>query len=121
MIPIKRRRFNRGIKAANGAYPCRCVDFLALRVRMPFSKPVPPYFMSVFPLRATHCRRHASGFRLSFQRYIFQYLLPEVIMAEKTNVIRCLEQKGIPFQVHNYIPTGAVSGAEAASALSTIS
>lgn len=39
-------------------------------------------------------------------------------MAEKTNVIRCLEQKGIPFQVHNYIPTGAVSGAEAASALS---
>ena len=38
-------------------------------------------------------------------------------MAEKTNVIRCLEQKGIPFQVHNYIPTGAVSGAEAAYAL----
>lgn len=35
----------------------------------------------------------------------------------KTNAIRLLEQKKIPFTVHNYVDSGAVSGMEVAQAL----
>lgn len=35
----------------------------------------------------------------------------------KTNAIRLLEQKRIPFAVHNYVDSGAVSGMEVAQAL----
>lgn len=35
--------------------------------------------------------------------------------AEKTNVIRMLEQKKIPFEPHNYEGTGAISGMEIAT------
>ena len=37
--------------------------------------------------------------------------------AEKTNVMRLLEQAGIHFQSHTYVGTGAVSGTEVASVL----
>lgn len=36
---------------------------------------------------------------------------------EKTNAIRLLEQKKIPFQVHSYLGTTAISGVEVASVL----
>lgn len=36
---------------------------------------------------------------------------------EKTNVMRLLEQAGIPFQPHTYVGTGAVSGTEVATVL----
>ena len=36
---------------------------------------------------------------------------------EKTNVMRILEQKKIPYGSHNYLETGAVSGLEVAAAL----
>ena len=36
---------------------------------------------------------------------------------EKTNVMRLLEQKGIPYTPHDYLATGAVSGVEVAAAL----
>ena len=38
-------------------------------------------------------------------------------MEEKTNVMRLLEQKKIPYTSHNYAHTDAVSGAEVAQAL----
>ena len=36
---------------------------------------------------------------------------------EKTNVMRLLEQKKLPYTPHDYLATGAVSGAEVAAAL----
>ena len=36
---------------------------------------------------------------------------------EKTNAIRALEQKKIPFRFHDYSSTGAISGVEVAAAL----
>ena len=36
---------------------------------------------------------------------------------EKTNAIRALEQKKIPFKFHDYSSTGAISGVEVAAAL----
>lgn len=36
---------------------------------------------------------------------------------EKTNVMRILDQKKIPYGSHNYLETGAVSGLEVAAAL----
>lgn len=36
---------------------------------------------------------------------------------EKTNVMRILEQKKIPYRAHSYVSTGAVSGTEVAEAL----
>ncbi len=36
---------------------------------------------------------------------------------EKTNVMRLLDQQGIPYAAHDYSDTGAVSGAEVAAAL----
>ncbi|MCI8786942.1 MAG: Cys-tRNA(Pro) deacylase [Eubacterium sp.] len=36
---------------------------------------------------------------------------------EKTNAIRLLEQKKIPFAIHNYVQSGAVGGLDVASAL----
>ena len=36
---------------------------------------------------------------------------------EKTNVMRILDQKKIPYLSHNYLETGAVSGLEVAAAL----
>ena len=38
-------------------------------------------------------------------------------MEEKTNVMRVLEQKKIPYDSHNYLETGAVSGLDVAKAL----
>ncbi len=38
-------------------------------------------------------------------------------MAEKTNVMRVLEQKKVPYQSYCYLETGAVSGEEVAAAL----
>ena len=38
-------------------------------------------------------------------------------MEEKTNVMRILEQKKIPFQVHSYANSGAVNGREVAAIL----
>ena len=38
-------------------------------------------------------------------------------MAEKTNVMRILDQKKIPYQSHTYAGTGAISGREAAAIL----
>lgn len=38
-------------------------------------------------------------------------------MEEKTNVMRILEQKKIPFQMHCYVDSGAVSGKEVAAIL----
>ena len=38
-------------------------------------------------------------------------------MEEKTNVMRILEQKKIPYTSHNYAHTSAVSGTEVAEAL----
>lgn len=36
---------------------------------------------------------------------------------EKTNVMRILEQKKIPYTAHSYVSTGAISGTEVAEAL----
>ena len=36
---------------------------------------------------------------------------------EKTNVMRLLEQKKLPYTPHDYLATGAVSGVEVAAAL----
>ena len=36
---------------------------------------------------------------------------------EKTNVMRILEQKKIPYNSYNYLSTGAISGVEVAQAL----
>ena len=36
---------------------------------------------------------------------------------EKTNVMRLLEQKKLPYAPHDYLATGAVSGVEVAAAL----
>ena len=36
---------------------------------------------------------------------------------EKTNVMRLLEQKKLPYTPHDYLSTGAVSGVEVAAAL----
>ena len=45
----------------------------------------------------------------------------EIVMAkdktEKTNVMRLLEQKKLPYTPHDYLATGAVSGVEVAAAL----
>ena len=38
-------------------------------------------------------------------------------MEEKTNVMRLLEQKKIPYRAHNYTGTGAVSGTQVAQVL----
>lgn len=38
-------------------------------------------------------------------------------MEEKTNVMRVLEQKKIPYKAHNYEETGAISGMEVAEVL----
>lgn len=38
-------------------------------------------------------------------------------MEEKTNVMRVLEQKKVPYKSHTYVQTGAVSGVEVAQAL----
>ena len=37
--------------------------------------------------------------------------------AEKTNALRMLAQRGLPFQAHDYTSSGAVSGPEVAAAL----
>lgn len=36
---------------------------------------------------------------------------------EKTNVMRILDQKKIPYQQYNYLETGAISGIEVATVL----
>lgn len=40
-----------------------------------------------------------------------------IVMEEKTNVMRILDQKKIPYQVHNYSDSNAVSGIEVAKFL----